>query len=66
MSKNKVLQSTRNEIYLIQKDRVEKGKSVTYKDGKDYFVSPGYNTVRKSVLVSYYNGFGMKELVKLM
>jgi len=58
----KVLHKTKDEIYLNQKKRIENGKKVKYKDGKEYLVSPGYTTVLVSVLKAYLKGFGMKAL----
>jgi len=58
----KVLHKTKDEIFKNQANRIETGKKVKYKDGKEYLLSPGYTTVLVTVLKSYLKGFGMKSL----
>ena len=44
--------------------RADNGTIVTYKDGKDYLVSPGYITVSISAFKSFCKNSGYGEVIK--
>ena len=55
----KVNQALNAQFRAIQRDRLEKGKKVTYKDGNEYLVSPGFAAVRYSVFAASCKTIGM-------
>ena len=55
----KVNQAINAQFRAIQKDRLDNGKVVKYKDGNEYLVSPGFTAVRYSVFVASCKTIGM-------
>ena len=47
-----------------QVKRADNGTIVTYKDGKDYLVSPGYTAVSVSAFKSFCKNSGFGEIIK--
>ena len=62
----KVLQGTKIEIRNNQIKRIENGKVSTYKDGKEYLISKGYNTINVNAFKTWLKAWDMKNLVGLI
>jgi len=55
--------SLRNQIMKNQKNRIDNGEIVTYKNGIEHLVSPGYTTVSWPALKTALRASGMGSLV---
>ena len=50
------------EIVKNQMKRVKNGTIVKYKDGEEYFSSPGYTTVKLKELKKYVKSIGLCDI----
>lgn len=64
--KIKINQSLKLEIMKNQENRINTGRIVRYKDGKDYLVAPGFTTVRLSALKTNLKAAGYTNLAKML
>ena len=49
----------KEDIKRNQKKRIDNGTIVKYKDGDEYFISPGFTTVKLSALKAHLKTIGM-------
>lgn len=53
----------RQDIKANQERRIKNGKIVKYKDGDEYFESPGFTTVSVTALKSHLKSIGLGHLL---